>query len=248
VQVVVADSGSTDGTLSICETAGVRTLYVPPGNMYRGVNAGLRAVDSPWLTYLNGDDFVYTDAYSTLIDAGEHSGADLVYGDCDYTDWHGRFIYCMRAPAPEVVRKVYRVGLMPFNQPCAVFRKTLFERLDGFDETYRYLADLDFFTRAARLNATFHQVRNYAVTAFRLHPGQATARERALNEAERVQIVKSHGGTPGFAERLAPWQWRLGNASQYLIRRIRTGQWKGRPPSADMQPGERNRNGRGDGK
>ena len=50
VEMIVADSGSVDGTLNICKFWDVRTIYVPPGNMYRGINAGLRQLDAEWVT------------------------------------------------------------------------------------------------------------------------------------------------------------------------------------------------------
>src|SRR6266511_3523577 len=82
--VIVADSGSTDGTLEICSRWKVRTVYVPPGNMYRAINEGVRLLDSPWVAYLNSDDFVYGDGYARLVARGETAGADVVYGNGDY--------------------------------------------------------------------------------------------------------------------------------------------------------------------
>ena len=64
LDVIVADSGSQDGTVDICKAWGVPTIYVPPGNMYRAINAGLRVMESDWVTYLNSDDIVYPDSYA----------------------------------------------------------------------------------------------------------------------------------------------------------------------------------------
>jgi len=230
VDVVVADSASTDNTLSLCNAAGVRTLYEPPGNLYRAVNAGLRTFDSPWLTYLNADDAVYTDAYATLIEAGERSGADIVYGDCDYVDWHGRFLFALRAAPSRLLGGMYSAGLMPFNQPCAVFRRQLFERLGGFDEEFRQIADFVFFSRAARSGAQFEQVPGFPVVAFRLHAAQLSARGHPLNREELALFESRQPAGAGLASRLAVWRWRLANAGQYFSRRLRTGHWGGRPP------------------
>src|SRR5215471_7494468 len=83
-EIVVADSGSNDGTPDICKGWGIKTIYVPPGNMYRAINAGLSQIESEWVTYLNSDDIVYPDSYARLVACGEQQGASLVYGDCDF--------------------------------------------------------------------------------------------------------------------------------------------------------------------
>ena len=90
VEMIVADSGSVaDGTLDICKFWDVRTIYAPPGNMYRAINAGLRQLDTEWVTYLNSDDIVYPQSYARLVARGEEQGASLVYADCDFVDFEG---------------------------------------------------------------------------------------------------------------------------------------------------------------
>ena len=59
VKVIVADSGSTDGTLDICRRWGVPSIYVRPGNMYQAINEGLEQCSTDWLAYLNSDDMLY---------------------------------------------------------------------------------------------------------------------------------------------------------------------------------------------
>src|SRR5438874_3929530 len=71
VELIVADSGSEDGTLDICRNFGVRTIYATPGNMYRAINSGLQQMNTEWVTYLNSDDLVYPSSYARLIALGE---------------------------------------------------------------------------------------------------------------------------------------------------------------------------------
>lgn len=229
VSAVVVDSGSTDATLAECVSAGVRTLFEPPGNLYRAVNAGVRALESAWCGYLNADDVAYCDAYATLIAAGERSGADVVYGDCDHVDRHGRFLFSTHAAPPRLLRSMYAAGIMPFNQPCAVFRRALFDRLGGFDHHYRQIADLDFFSRAAEVGARFEQVAGFPVVAYRMHPGQFSFRERAIARDEVARFLSIRTRSHSWTSPLAGWQWRIVNVSQYLIRRLRTGRWGDRP-------------------
>ncbi len=59
--------------------------------------------------------------------------------------------------------------------------------------------------------------------------GQVTVRENARGEEERQRYMASQTGPLSLANRLATLRWRLGNAGHYVIRRLRTGQWRGRP-------------------
>jgi glycosyltransferase involved in cell wall biosynthesis len=86
VEVIVADSGSEDETLNICKRYSLKTMFIPPGNMYSAINKALAVCESPWLSYLNSDDIVYPNSYARLIRYGENQNADIVYGGCDFID------------------------------------------------------------------------------------------------------------------------------------------------------------------
>lgn len=228
VTAVVADSGSTDGSLEVCAKYGVRVVTSVRGNMYRGVNAGLRALRTPWMTYLNGDDTVYLDSYRRLLELGERSGADVVYGDCDYVDADGRFLFTMHAASPRWLRVVSSRPVMPFNQPCAIFRTELFARLGGFNEEYRTCADFEFFLRAIDTGAKFAYLSRVPVAAFRIHANQITAVHSKLVREELHCLAARIGGDFPWSL-LGFWGWRLQNAGPYLMRRYRTGHWHDRP-------------------
>ncbi len=128
VEIVVADSGSTDGTLDLCRRWDVPVVYEPPGSLYRAVNAGMRSLTAlPWVTYVNSDDVVYPDAYARLLARGAQAGADVVYGDADFVDEFGRFLYAYRAAPPALAARLARYGTLGFAQPAAVFRRALFD-------------------------------------------------------------------------------------------------------------------------
>src|SRR3989442_1200257 len=221
--VVVADSGSTDGTLDICTAYGSKVLYVPPGNMYAAINHGVRNLPCSWIAYLNSDDFVYSNTYERLVNEGVHSEADVVYGRGDYVDSHGRFLYSLSSPRPQDLSQLFKAQFFPFMPHAAVFRKEVFDELRGFDETFRHIADMEFFGRACFAGKRFALVEGASVAAFRIHATQLSARESTVVMTEKAQLRTRWNHGNAIAKRLCLTKWKITNAHQYLLRWLRTG-------------------------
>ncbi len=217
VNAIVVDSGSDDGTLNVCKRWGVRTIYAPPGNMYHAINAGMRLLETKWITYLNSDDYVYSSSYLRLIEYGEKTGADIVYGDCDYMNEDGQFIYSYKA-ASDRFMNVYFPS--KFNQPAAIFRYRVYDNLQGFSENFQTASDADFFYRAWRMDLRFSRLKGYPIACFRIHPGQISKNRRLVNE-ERTKYYKSVTFVERVISVIPLSLWRISNLFNYTIRFLR---------------------------
>ncbi|HVB99468.1 MAG TPA: glycosyltransferase [Candidatus Dormibacteraeota bacterium] len=223
LNVIVADSGSTDATLELCKHWSVRTIYVPPGNMYRAINAGLREIDSEWVTYLNSDDVVYPSSYARLLARGEEKKACLVYGDCDFVDYEGRFLFMQKSPPAPRLAGLARLspvfkGRLGFTQPTAIYRRIAFEELNGFDEVYRFFSDVDFFYRFITSGRPAAKLPRPTVAAFRLHNKQLSVRQASSIQEEMRRFRKATTIRPMPADWLDVLSWRLLNSPVYLWR------------------------------
>lgn len=221
VRVIVADSASTDGTLEICRRRGLHVVQVEAGNMYRAINAALRIADTEWLAYLNSDDWLYPESLARLIARGRETAAAVVYGNCDYADGQGRFIYSFAAALPQQLLPLFRLGRMGFAQPAGIFRADLYRSLDGFDEAFRFKADADFYLRALRAGARFAYCDGAPVACFRLHAGQLSNARRIEIEQEGRRLFGGSALRPQWADWAALLQWRLRNLPHYAIRILR---------------------------
>jgi glycosyltransferase involved in cell wall biosynthesis len=215
--VVVVDSQSSDATLSICRGWHVPTLSSPPGNMYRAINDGMRSLTGcAWLTYLNSDDLASADGYARLIEHGEKRTLDVVYGNGDFVDQRGTFLFSQASFRPALVRRQLAAGTMPFMQPAAVFRREVFEQLRGFDERFTQIADYDFFARAAAAGFRYGNTPGRAVAAFRVHDRQMSTIQKAIADREKAIRRRECGRYRRFARMGLSAIWKVRNTANYL--------------------------------
>ena len=221
VHTNVIDGGSTDETINICKKWNVRANYLPPGNMYQAINEGFVNCHSTWYAYLNSDDWIYPASFARLISLGEATGADIVYGDCDYNDSSGRFLYSFAAANPSQLTSLFRMGVLGFAQPAAIFRKKIYEQLNGFNEYYRLSADYDFYFRAALAGAHIERLRGPSVACFRLHKHQLSRTQATAMQLERRDICGKLAGRMKLVDLLRFGLWRMANLPHYILRFLR---------------------------
>lgn len=221
-EVVLVDSGSTDGTLEIALAHGCEIRHEPPGNMYAAINVGLRDASAEWLTYINSDDLLYPETTMRRL-AAVGSAHDVLYGSVDFVDHEGRFLRSWRPAKPSSLLGLFRAGYSPMLQQGTLFRRGLFERLGGFSTDYAYVSDADFWWRALCNGAAFRREPGCAtVAAFRLHASQATQRHAAAMLAEHARMHRPRGDAASKpAAMVAMLGWRRENLGSYAERWLR---------------------------
>ena len=218
--ILVVDSGSTDGTVAICERWNIPWIFEPPGNMYAAIRTGFSRSTTPWLAYVNSDDLLYGSAWSALMDCAEKEGAEIAYGDADLIDGAGRFLSSYAGAVPGELMSIFRHRIMGFAQPTAIFSARAYNDLEGFDTRYSLGADADFFIRALQRGFRYTCVRRQPLAAFRLHAKQQSNTKRGAFDVELDHIYASLGAIT-IGDRIAYLRWRMRNAPNYLIRATR---------------------------
>lgn len=198
VEHIVIDGGSTDGTIEILrregDAGGIRWVTERDDGMYDAVNKGLALATGDVLAYLNSDDAYLPWTIEVVVRAFRaHPGVDLLFGDgIKLNESTGAQRLRLFTPFDRVSLANHE-SLM---QPAVFWRRRLFERIGGFDAGLRYVADLDYWLRAAGAGARIAHV-NEVLAVERNHAGRLSVAHSAAMSVEAQAMRARHGADGG---------------------------------------------------
>lgn len=184
VEYILKDAGSTDGTCEIVRGIRPDTVVVqsPDRGIYDAMNQGWARARGEYVMFLNADDRYLPGAMERMMrELRTNPDADILHG-CIRVD--GR----KYSPAQ---------GLSSFHgarifHPAAAIRRSLLERLGGFDPRWPICADLDFFLRAKESGAEFRFV-DLEITEFALGGASTVRRKDTASEVRRILLARGFG-------------------------------------------------------
>jgi glycosyltransferase involved in cell wall biosynthesis len=197
IEHLVIDGSSTDGTIDMLHDLDtqlaspgytLRWISEPDRGMYDAINKGLRMASGDIVAYLNSDDRYFRWSVEAAVEAlRAEPDAGLVFGDVMRVDDLRDILVPVFQP-PLHPRRMAAYGTL--FQPTVFMRRLVFERLNGFDGGLRYVADLDFWLRAAE---EFHCVQLAEFLALeRRHAGMLSETASHEMSLEDRRIRASH--------------------------------------------------------
>lgn len=179
IEILVVDDGSTDGTREAIEPYCDRVSYIYQDN--RGLagarNTGVYRSTGEYLAFLDSDDRFLPTMLDHLTGALESSPrAGLAAGGFEYVDQslnHIGYVYPWLLSPAVSMESVMWGGLTTTN--AVVLRRSWFDRVGGFDETFRAAEDLDLWYRLCGAGCEMTWVRN-VVSQYRIHTASMTRR------------------------------------------------------------------------
>ena len=171
----------------------------PDSGQSDALNKGLAKSKGEWLFWLNADDVLLPGALKKVADRiNKIDRIDWIAGDTVYIDEKG-LIKDVRTDAKWHPWFGSKMSVWT-GGPSAFFRRSLWERMGGFDTSLKYVMDIDLWTRWAREGVRFVSLNDY-VWGFRLHDGSKTGSggNRAAQLEEWSQVDAKYGvASTGF--------------------------------------------------
>ena len=196
LQYLVMDGGSTDGTREIVERYSDRLHHFqsgPDGGQAAAINRGFELCDGEIMAWINSDDLLLPGAlaYVARVFASDPE-TDMIYGHRILLDEDDRDVGLWVTPrhTADVLRWF---DYLP--QETAFWRRELWERAGGIDETISVAFDWDLFLRFQELGARIRRVPRF-LGAFRLHRDQRTRVHHEEAQEELAMIRERWNGRP----------------------------------------------------
>jgi glycosyltransferase involved in cell wall biosynthesis len=143
VEVILVDSGSTDGTVALAESFGARVVRIPSAEFTfgRSLNLGVQAAKHEWIVIASAHVYpVYPDWIETLLHPFEDGMVALTYGKqrgSDFSKFSEQQIFHQWYPEASQPRQETAFC----NNANAAIRKSLWKQ-HPYDETLTGLEDL----------------------------------------------------------------------------------------------------------
>ncbi len=206
---IVVDGASTDG--SFAEIAPFRDdphlgwcVSEPDSGIYNAMNKGAAHACGDYLLFLNSGDTLLPDVLAKVF--AKPWNADIAYGDLLVVkdDSTITWIY---PPPEEIVPAYFLFGSLP--HPASFISNRLFQKLGGYDETYRIVSDAKFFLDSVHSGIKLAKF-DYPLSRFCYGGISSSDETESDHRRERTRMLESAFGrtTSRFADRTTearPW-------------------------------------------
>jgi len=183
---IVADGGSTDGTLEFLrECPGLDWRSEPDSGMYEALNKAAARASGECLIHLNTDEQLNREGVSRALALLEGGGVDGVLGPTVMVDGEGAFLQLFKQIiAPRLIDAYWH---MPVQSCSFIYRRSLWER-HPYDANYRLIADHLWFRRQLELGLRLGVVRE-PVGVFTWHGGNLSSTEGKTSSEDASQGI-----------------------------------------------------------
>jgi glycosyltransferase len=176
--------------------------------MYEAINKGIRMATGDIIGLVHSDDFLYdSHVISDVVKAFEESGADFVYGDGIYVDYHKTDKMVRNWRGGTYHRWKVRCGWLPLHPTCYI-RRDVMMREGLYDESFKIAADSDLLVRYLyKAHLKVHYMKR-KIIRMRMGGLSTDRRKRKLMWNEDIRLYKAHGFSP-LPTKIMKMMWKV---------------------------------------
>lgn len=153
IEVIVVENCSDDGSYELCDQIAskdcrIKVLHLDKADLAHARNEGIKAASSPYVGFVDSDDYIASEMYEVLCTNAVKYGADMCFCNLRYEDPAGKVLppYSSDTGNVDVLspsETIYGIFTEKISSSACtkIFRKTLFDRF-SFPE-YRFYEDHD---------------------------------------------------------------------------------------------------------
>ena len=150
IEHIIVDGSSDDDTLKVVKAEGLHVAKVVSERdkgIYDAMNKGIALASGEIVAFINADDFYASPCILTTVAAAfEKSGADCCYGDLCYVSQVDPTRTVRYWRSANFVPKAFEKSWCP-PHPTFFVRRSVYQRLGGFDLSFRIAADFELMAR-----------------------------------------------------------------------------------------------------
>lgn len=153
-EVIIINDGSTQKETcqfleNLQDNAHYNIINQVNGGLANARNSGIRMANGVYILPLDSDDVLHTDIKYFIEHLKTNSETDVLYGDCLTFGDDNRYFPSM----PYSTTQILLFGNI--FTATSFFKKTLWEKVGGYDETFKTAEDWEFWCRCAVNGAKF---------------------------------------------------------------------------------------------
>lgn len=187
IEYIVVDPGSSDGSRDIIERYRSRTariVYEPDRGAADGLNNGFAHATGEIFGFLNSDDILLPGAVGSAVSFLNAHDVDVVCAHATIIDAQDRHL--RNAYSDPFSLRMIAYGACVVVQPSTFFRRSAFERTQGFNIENKATWDGELWVDMALTGARF-AVTNQVWSGYRLHSQSITSSKRLQEAIEHDQ-------------------------------------------------------------
>lgn len=193
-EIVFWDNASTDASAEIAKGYGPRVRYFRSEETYplgKARNLAIAQAQGEYVALLDCDDVWLPDKLDKQVPLGDaDSFIALIYSDSFFIDQDGMVIGRCFKRAPPPPGDAF-IGLLTRRNfiPCltVLMRRTVVEKVGGFNPALGYAEDLDLFLRVLRTRGASYV--NEPLAKYRRHRGAITAMGLSSSTLEGIRVT-----------------------------------------------------------